>query len=118
MKSLFSLPQTSLNKKIRLITTFSGIGSQEMAMKEIGADFEIYRAVEFDKDAIKSYNAIHGTDFPVLDICNVHGKDLGIVEKDKYNYIFVYSFPCTSLSVAGKMEGMKEGSETAFPVRV
>ena len=113
MKSLFSLPQTSLNKKIRLITTFSGIGSQEMAMKEIGADFEIYRAVEFDKDAIKSYNAIHGTDFPVLDICNVHGKDLGIVEKDKYNYIFVYSFPCTSLSVAGKMEGMKEGSETA-----
>jgi len=112
MNSLFDLPQTSLNKKIRLITTFSGIGSQEMAMKSIGADFEIYKAVEFDEFAITSYNAIHNTSFPVLDITNVHGKDFEIVDKDKYNYVFFYSYPCTDLSVAGKMEGMAEGSGT------
>ncbi len=113
MGFLFDLPQPELNKKIRLITTFSGIGSQEMAMKAIGADFEIYKAIEFDEFAIKAYNAIHGTNFPALDICTVHAKDFEIVDKDKYNYIFVYSFPCTSLSVAGKMEGMKENSGTA-----
>ena len=95
MGFLFDLPQPEIKKKIRLITTFSGIGSQEMAMKAIGADFEIYKAVEFDEFAIKSYNAIHGTNFPALDICNVHAKDFEIVDKDKYSYIFVYSFPCT-----------------------
>ena len=112
MDGLFDLPQLNLDKKIRLITTFSGIGAQEMAMKAIGADFEIYKAVEFDRFAINSFNAIHGTSFPVLDIHDVHAKDFEIVDRDKYNYIFVYSFPCQSLSVAGKMGGMKEGSGT------
>ena len=112
MNPLFDLPQMSLDKKIRLITTFSGIGAQEMAMKAIGADFEIYKAVEFDRFAINSYNAVHGTSFPVLDICNVHAKDFEIVDKENYNYIFVYSFPCQALSVAGKMGGMKENSGT------
>ena len=113
MGFLFDLPQPELNKKIRLITLFSGIGAQEMAMRDIGADFEIYKAIEFDKYAISAYNAIHGTNFPTIDVCTVHGKDLEIVDKDKYNYMLFYSWPCTSLSVAGKMEGMKEGSGTA-----
>ena len=113
MNVLFDLPQISLNKKIRLITTFSGIGSQEMAMRDIGVDFDIYKAVEFDGFAMNSYNAIHGTDFKPTDICDVHAEDLNIVDTDEYDYIFVYSYPCTSLSVAGKMEGMREGSGTA-----
>lgn len=94
MNSLFDLPQVAVEKPIRLITLFSGIGSQEMALRDIGADFERWRAVEFDKFAIAGYNAIHGTDFPVLDIKDVSGKDLEIVDTDKYDYIFVYSFPC------------------------
>lgn len=94
MGFLFDLPQPELNKKIRLITLFSGIGAQEMAMRDIGADFEIYKAVEFDKYAISAYNAIHGTNFPTIDICTVHGKDLEIVDKDKYNYMLFYSWPC------------------------
>lgn len=113
MNFLFDLPQPKLDKKIRLITFFSGIGAQEKAMENLGVDFEIYKAIEFDKYAIASYNAIRGTDFPTTDICDVHGKDLKIVDKDKYNYVLFYSWPCTSLSVAGKMEGMKEGSGTA-----
>lgn len=108
MGFLFDLPQPELNKKIRLITLFSGVGSQEMAMRDIGADFEIYKAVEFDKYAIASYNAIHDTSFPTIDIRDVHGKDLEIVDKDHYNYLMFYSFPCTDLSVAGKMGGMSK----------
>lgn len=94
MGFLFDLPQPELNKKIRLITLFSGIGAQEMAMRDIGADFEIYKAIEFDKYAISAYNAIHGTNFPTIDVCTVHGKDLDIVDKDKYNYVLFYSWPC------------------------
>ncbi len=106
--SLFDFPQVSIQKPIRLIEAFGGIGSQGMALRDIGADFEHYRLIEFDKYAVASYNAIHGTNFETTDIRNVHGADLGIVEKEKYEYIFTYSFPCTDLSVAGKMEGMSK----------
>lgn len=51
-----------------------------MALRDIGADFEHYRLVEFDKYAVTSYNAIHGTSFEPTDIRNVHGGDLGIVD--------------------------------------
>ena len=101
-----------ITKPIRLIELFAGVGSQAMALRDIGADFEHYRVVEFDKYAIASYNAIHGTAFPVMDVTKIHGADLGIVEKEKYCYLLTYSFPCTDLSVAGKMQGMEEGSGT------
>lgn len=102
----------SIKKPIRLIETFAGYGSQNMALRNIGANFEPYRVVEFDKYAIASYNAIHGTNFPTIDIKDVHAEDLAIVDKDKYTYILFYSFPCTDISVAGAMKGMAEDSGT------
>jgi len=101
-----------IDKKIRLIELFAGIGSQAKALKNIGADFEHYRICEFDKYAVTSYNAIHGTDFKVSDITKWHAADMGIEQKDKYEYIVTYSFPCQSLSVAGKGAGMAKGSGT------
>ena len=99
-------------KPIRLIELFAGIGSQAMALKRLGANFEHYRVVEFEKYAIKSYNAIHGTDFEPMDITKIIGSDLGISDTDKYCYIMTYSFPCQDLSVAGKQKGMTKGSGT------
>ena len=101
-----------INKPVRLIELFAGVGSQAQALKNLGVEFEHYRVVEFDKYPIASYNAIHGTDFKPMDICETHAKDLGIVEQDKYQYVLTYSFPCTDLSNAGKMAGMKRGSGT------
>ena len=101
-----------ITNKIRLIELFAGIGSQAMALRDIGADFESYRVIEFDKYAVASYNAIHGTDFTPSDIREVTGDDLGIVETDKYTYIMTYSFPCQDLSIAGKMRGMSKGGGT------
>ena len=101
-----------VDKPIRLIELFGGIGSQAKALKNIGANFEHYRLVEFDKYACASYNAVHGTDFKTADIRDVKGSDLGIVDKDKYIYILTYSFPCTDLSVAGLQMGMAKGSGT------
>lgn len=101
-----------ITKPIRLIELFAGYGSQSMALKRIGAKFEHYRVVEFDKYAIKSYNAVHGTDFPAIDITTVHAADLGIVDTNDYCYMMTYSFPCTDLSVSGLQKGMKKGSGT------
>ena len=101
-----------ITKKIRLIELFAGIGAQAKALENIGADFEHYRICEFDKYAVAAYNAIHGTDFEVSDITKWHASDLGIEQKDKYEYIMSYSFPCQSLSISGKQEGMAKGSGT------
>ena len=110
--SLFEKRKFKIKKPIRLIELFAGVGSQAMALRDIGADFEHYKVVEFDKYAIKSYNAIHGTDFEPMDITKIIGSDLGISDTDKYCYIMTYSFPCQDLSVAGKQKGMTKGSGT------
>ena len=106
--TLFDFPKVEITKPIRLIEAFGGIGSQAMALRDIGANFEHYRLIEFDKYAVASYNAIHGTAFETMDIRDVHADDLGITECNKYTYIMTYSFPCTDLSVAGKMKGMSK----------
>jgi len=112
--SIFDLtmPKVSVDKKIRLIELFAGVGSQAMALRDLGADFEHYRVVEFDKYAIASYNAIHGTNFGPMDITKITGQQLEIIDKGKYCYILTYSFPCQDLSAAGKGKGMKKGSGT------
>lgn len=108
----FTREPISITKPIRLIELFAGYGSQAMALKRIGAKFEHYRVVEFDKYAIASYNAVHGTNFPTMDITKVHADDLNVIDTDKYCYMMTYSFPCTDLSVAGKQAGMSKGSGT------
>lgn len=101
-----------ITKPIRLIELFAGIGSQAMALRDLGVSFEHYRVAEIDRFAIKAYNAIHGTDFKPLDITQLHGDDLGIADKDHYEYIMTYSYPCQDVSVAGKQKGMAKGSGT------
>lgn len=101
-----------IDKPIRLVELFAGIGAQAMALRDCGAKFEHHRVVEFDKYAMRSYNAIHGTNFEPTDIRDVTATDLGIVDTDQYCYILTYSFPCQSLSVAGKRDGMSKGSGT------
>jgi DNA (cytosine-5)-methyltransferase 1 len=108
----FTRNPISITKPIRLIELFAGYGSQAMALNRIGAKFEHYKVVEFDKYAIASYNAVHGTDFPTMDITRVHADDLNICDTETFTYLLTYSFPCTDLSVAGKQAGMKKGSGT------
>lgn len=107
-----TLPEFRIDKPIRLIELFAGIGSQAMALRDLGADFEHYRMVEYDKFAVASYNAIHGTGFSAADIRDLDGRALGICDTDRFCYIMTYSFPCQDLSLAGQQKGMKKGSGT------
>ena len=109
---LFASEPYKITKPIRLIELFAGYGSQAMALRRIGAEFEHWFVCEFDQYAVRSYNAVHGTDFKPVDIKNVHASDLRIEDRDKYEYMLTYSFPCTDLSVAGKMLGMHKGDNT------
>ncbi len=87
--SMFDMmyPTFKIDKPIRLIELFGGIGSQAMALRNIGADFQHYRLVEFDKYPVASYNAIHGTNFETTDIRQVKGNDLGIVDINSFTYL-------------------------------
>lgn len=105
-------PTYKVKKPIRLIELFAGIGSQAKALEILGANFEHYKVVEFDKYAIASYNAIHNTNFLPMDITKISANNLNIVDTDQYDYVLTYSFPCQDLSLAGKRKGMEKGSNT------
>lgn len=77
-------------ENLRLIELFAGYGSQAMALKKVGIPFEHYKVIEFDKYAIKSYNAVHGTAFTTTDIRDISSKDLEIVDTDKFTYLLTY----------------------------
>jgi DNA (cytosine-5)-methyltransferase 1 len=78
-----------IKKPIRLIELFAGIGAQAMALRNLGANFEHYRAIEYDKYPIASYNAIHGTDFKPMDITKIKGVDLGIEDVEQFTYLLI-----------------------------
>jgi len=101
-----------IDRPIRIIELFAGIGAFSKALTRLGADFEHYKAVDFCKYKIAGYNAIHGTAFNPIDITKMTGAELEIKDTNKYCYILTYSFPCQDLSNAGKREGMKRATQT------
>ena len=62
-------------------------------------------------DLYQTYEDIYVTN-NLVNIQQVHAEDLEMTEREKYNYIWTYSFPCQDLSLAGKTAGMKKGSGT------
>lgn len=102
-----------ITKPIRLIELFAGIGSQYSALKRIGANVIHHKAIEFDKYACMSYNAIHGTNIEPTDICTVKGGDLQITETESFTYLLThFRVSNQDLSVAGKGRGMTKDSGT------
>ncbi|MGN1337364.1 MAG: DNA (cytosine-5-)-methyltransferase [Candidatus Coprovivens sp.] len=101
-----------ITKPIRLIELFAGYGSQALALKYLGVNFEHHFICEFDKYAIDTYNAFHNTNFKTSDITKINSSDLNIVDTNKFTYLLTYSFPCTDLSLAGNRKGMEKGSGT------
>lgn len=60
------------------------------------------KPLEWLKNAYNNIVATHN----LVNIMEIHGKDLEIVDTNKYEYIMTYSFPCQDLSLAGKRLGM------------
>lgn len=90
----YSTPKFKIDKKVRLIETFAGIGSQAKALQNLGVDFEHWKVIEIDKYAMKSYNAIFGTNFETSNICDIHAEDLEIVEREIYLHSYLlFSMP-------------------------
>ena len=91
-------------KKLKLLELFGGIGACSKALERLGIDYEIVDYVEIDKYAVRSYNAIHGTNFEPQDIIQWN-KD---IEVD----MIMHGSPCQDFSLAGKQAGGDKDSGT------
>lgn len=90
---------------VRVLELFAGIGAFSKALERSGIEHEIVDAVEIDKFAIASFNAIHGTNFQPQDITK-WDKDVGHVD------VILHGSPCQDFSFAGLGRGGDEGSGT------
>lgn len=89
---------------IRVLELFAGIGACSKALENMGVEHQIVDAVEIDKYAIASFNAVHGTNFEPQDITKWNKN----IECD----LIMHGSPCQDFSVAGKGAGGDEGSGT------
>lgn len=89
---------------LKVLELFAGIGACSKALERLGIEHEIVDAVEIDKYAIKSFNAIHGTNFEPQDITK-WDKDIDV------DFI-IHGSPCQDFSVAGLGKGGDKGSGT------
>ena len=89
---------------LRVLELFAGIGACSKALTNLGIEHEIVDAVEIDKYAVKSFNAVHGTNFEPQDITKW--------DKNLKADLIMHGSPCQDFSVAGKNAGGDEGSGT------
>ena len=92
------------DEHIKILELFGGIGACSKALERIGINYEIADYVEIDKYAVKSFNAIHDTNFEPQDICKWDKN----IECD----LIMHGSPCQDFSLAGKQAGGDEGSGT------
>lgn len=88
--------------KLKVVELFSGIGAWSKALQNLGVEYEVVLAADFDEYAVVAYNALHDTNFHVADITQLNEKEVPDCD------IIFYSPPCQSFSVAGKQEGFDD----------
>lgn len=91
---------------IKVFEAFAGYGSQSMALRRLGIDFEVVGISEIDKYAIQAYMAVHGDTPNYGDISKIDWSSV-----PDFDFL-TYSFPCTDISTAGQQKGLAEGSGT------
>lgn len=93
--------------KLRVFEAFAGIGSQAMALRNLGLPFEVVGISEVDRFAVQSYEAIHGSVLNYGDISEVDWSNVPDFD------LLTYSFPCTDVSISGRQGGFEKGSGTS-----
>lgn len=91
-------------QQLKVLELFGGIGACSKALERLGIEYEIADYVEIDKYAVKSFNAMNGTNFEPQDIMSWN-KDI-IVD------LIMHGSPCQDFSIAGKQVGGDKDSGT------
>ena len=96
---------------LKVLSLFSGIGAFEKSLENLGVPFELVAFCDKDRQATKSYCAIHSVD---------ESKNLGDITKvdetklPKDIDVCCYGFPCQDISLCGKQKGLfnEDGTQT------
>ena len=93
---------------MKFIDFFSGIGGFHSGLELAG--MECVGWCKFDKFAQKSYRAMYDTEDLYFnnDVKTIKGKDLPKAD------LWAFGFPCQDISIAGKQEGIKEGTRSGL----
>jgi DNA (cytosine-5)-methyltransferase 1 len=89
-------------------TFFSGVGSPEQALRNLGIKHEIEFACDIDKYAKETYLKNFKPKEFYNDITSLNMKDLAYVD------LLVFGFPCQAFSLAGKRQGFEDTRGTLF----
>ena len=89
-------------------TFFSGVGSPEQALSNLGIEHEIEFACDIDKYAKQTYLKNFKPKLFAEDITTLDMKDLPYVD------LLVFGFPCQAFSIAGKRKGFDDTRGTLF----
>jgi len=95
-----------MTDKLKVLEFFSGIGAFRQGLINQNIEHEVSGISEYDKYAIKSYNAMFGETENFGDITKIKS-----VPKSDF---WTYGFPCQDISVAGDQEGIKEGTRSGL----
>ena len=94
--------------KIKIGTFFSGIGSPEQAMINLGVDHDVKFACEIDKFARETYLKNFSPDYMYEDVTKLDMKKAPAVD------LLVFGFPCQAFSMAGRRGGFDDTRGTLF----
>lgn len=97
-----------MNKHIKVVSLFSGIGGFEEGLRNSDIPYEIVFSSEIDTFAQKSYIANFGDKYLNGDIKTVDEKD--VPDHD----LLMAGFPCQSFSIAGQRKGFDDVRGTLF----
>ena len=103
---IFQINTQGGDKVIKVIELFSGIGAQAQGLKEANIEHEVIAISDIDKYANKVYKALHG------DVYNFG--DIREIKKLPKADLWTYSFPCTDISIAGRLEGLGEETRSGL----
>jgi len=98
-----------LNKKLKVVSLFSGYGTQELALDYIGVNYENVAYCDNYKLANECYDVLHKSTIGNLgDITKVD--ELKFPKCD----LLTYSFPCQDISISGIQRGITKGTRSGL----
>ena len=108
--------------KLRIFEAFAGIGAQSMALKRLGACYEVVGISEWMVDAIICYDAIHHAGYPPIDVPSYEEQieylsqfefsrdsarktNLKQIERDVIEKLYVANIRCNNCGSINQLKG-------------
>jgi DNA (cytosine-5)-methyltransferase 1 len=96
-------------KKLKVISLFSGYGTQELALKYCGINHTTIAHCDILASANVAFNSLHKTEIGNLgDVSKLDEKSFPACD------LLTYSFPCQDISISGVQRGIKKGTRSGL----